>query len=282
MRPAIYIELKGLEGKLKEHLQSIIEEKGPLTERELEEEALKFLAALENRLIGKIVERYKIITGRRIGKNTAKMNLLKAFRNLLSRVKKGFLFTLKPVYDGKRRYGRIFYVRGQEGKIPVKVRSILLRGKGRAAELMRKIESGEAVEVTPVWKRAAELLEYYGLGRTYRVDGRLYFGPEGLEKRFIPKRVEIEEKTSSIRVPVLAGGKVGYRELSFDIIEVKDGCLILGIKKDYISIFDVKELQRKALLVNIPSKLVVVCKEISKRAEGFCRAWGIDVIKLQG
>ena len=162
VRPKIHIETEGLESQLRKHLKGRLKEAGPLSEQEIWEESLAFFSPNKRGMATKLAKSYKMRFGKKIGAKTADMNLMNHFRLMVSEIKKDLLSTERPVYAGRTRIGRIFYVRGQEGKIHKKVRE-LLSGKGGAqSDLLAGIESGP-VKITPGRKRAADMLAHYGL-----------------------------------------------------------------------------------------------------------------------
>gem|GEM_PF-4847742 len=161
MRPVVKIATEGLEKAVKSHLMLVLEE-GPLSEKELLSAALSYFAPQKSAMTASLIRNYRLQYGRTIGKNTAERNLTNNLRLLLSKIKKDMLHTQKQVIIGRKRFGRIFYFRGQEGKIAEKVRNIILKEGGKQKEILLGIKEGP-VKITPANQRAGELLEHYGL-----------------------------------------------------------------------------------------------------------------------
>ena len=115
------LELRGIEPKLKAYLQDKIENSGPLSEKELWKHTLDYFSPKMKISAENLAKSYKMMYGRKIGKKTAEMNILNNLRLMLSSIKKVLMHTERQVILGKDRHGRLFYGKGQEGRLPGKV-----------------------------------------------------------------------------------------------------------------------------------------------------------------
>jgi len=289
VRPSIGIVTKGLEESLREHVKAELS-KGPLAESEIWEVALDYLTPRLPSMGSSLIRNYRMQFGRKIGKNTAEKNILAHMRLVLSRIKKGLLHTQKPVIAGGKRFGRIFYTRGQEGKLQAKVRSLVQKGGGIPLETLKEVERGPLKE-TPRNKRAINLLEHYGLVERRSIGGQTYAVAPGYSP------VSAEFKESNARFPdhyrvwkpfkietwVLRDGPTKVA-LKFDLAawDPVNRQFYLALEREYVGLNHLKALREKHLILGLPAKLVVFCKSIGKAAESYAGLWGIEIRDTTG
>ena len=289
MRPRVIAEIKGLKERLKEHIERVLEEKGAVSERELWEEALAFFSPEMKKVAEKFRKVYRTMYGRKIGKKTAEINVLENLRRLLSDIKKEIPHTEKQIVLGNRRFGRIFYAPGKEGMIAKKVREIIKGSNSRAEEVLNGIKTGP-FHITPSYRKAVEMLAYYGLVEKRKIGNKVYAvepGWEGeieVEKReakgLFPEHFKVW-KPFVAHVLVLKEGPE-KKSIKFDIAawDPLTKIFYLGIVREYVSEKEVRNLITNYLLLHLPAKLVVFCKKISDGGKKVCGAWGIEIKNL--
>ena len=289
MRPKIHIETEGLESQLRKHLKEIIREKGPLSETELSDEALSFFAPQKKPLSAKLAKSYRMRFGKKIGARTADINLMNHFRLMVSDIKKDLLSTERPVYAGRKRIGKIFYSKGQEGKIHAKVRELILGEACIQSDVLKGIESGP-VPVTPGRKRAVGLLSHYGLAESRIIGGKNHAVKPG----YNPVKGDFEEskelfpghfkvwKPFTIETWVIRDGpekvKLQFNAAAWDPV---NRMFLLAMEGEYVSVGQVRSFREKGILLGLPAKMVVFCKELSGGAREYAGKWGIEIKMLR-
>ncbi|MBR9689549.1 MAG: hypothetical protein GOV01_01470 [Candidatus Altiarchaeota archaeon] len=284
MRPIVKIATEGLEKSLRTHLEGCLED-GPMAESEVLEESLRFFSPNIPAMGTSLMRSYKLQYGRKIGKTTAQSNIKTNLRLLLSKVKKGFLSTEKQVIVGGNRFGRIFYRKGAEGKIQLKVRELIEKGGGNPLELLNSVKRGP-VKMNPKVRRAFELLLYYGFVESKKIGSVLYITEIG----YNPVKFK-GEKTSEkfpthfrtwkpfkIETWVLQDGPTKV-SLKFDLAgwDTVNKIFYVGLDSEYIGLSALKGFREKQVILGLPSKAVVFCKEISDGGEKYAKKWGIEI-----
>ena len=284
VRPRVAIITKGLKASLKEHLLEKLAE-GPLAESELWDASMDFFAPQLRGMSASLIRSYRLQFGRKLGRKTAEMNIIRNLRLLLSEIKKELHHTERVVTAGGKRFGRIFYAKGQEGRIQRKVRELVEGVPGRQKEVLEGVKSGP-VRITPGNRRAVEMLEHYGLVEVRRMGGAEW----AVEPGYSPVRVErsqgLGEFPSSFKVwrPfrietwVLRDGpekvKLKFDEAAWDPV---NRVFWLAVKREYLGVRELRELRERAMLLGLPARLVAFCGEASRSAEKYAKAWGIDI-----
>lgn len=288
MRPKINIATESLEKSLKAHISGVLSDKGVIAESELWDESLSFFSPNIDSLTASLVKNYKLTFGRKIGQKTAKTSIVNNLRLMLSKIKKEIMHTQKQVILGRRRFGRIFYSKGSEGKIQSKVNELVNRKGGHALTVLKESENGP-VKITPVNRRAVEMLEYYGLIETKNIGSPYAVKPGYREVKVnaqesagnFPKHFRIY-RPFSIQTWALKDGpeKINLR---FDIAawDPVNKTFHLGLEKEYVGLNDAKAFREKITLLGLAAKPVIYCKNISEGAASFCRGWGIDISKSE-
>jgi hypothetical protein len=288
VRPKINIATEGLEKSLKSHIVNALSDKGVIAESELWDEALSFFSPNIDNLTSSLVKNYKLMFGRKIGQKTAKTSIVNNLRLMLSKIKKDMMHTQKQVILGRRRFGRIFYSKGSEGKIQSKVNELVEKKGGHAKNVLKESENGP-VKITPVNRRAVEMLEYYGLVETRNIGSPHAVKPGYREVKVnaresagnFPKHFRIY-KPFSIQTWALKDGPEKI-SIHFDVAawDPVNRIFYLGLEKEYVGLNDAKAFREKITLLGLAAKPVIYCKNISEGASSFCRGWGIDISKSE-
>jgi len=286
VRPKISIATKGLEESLRDHVGTELA-KGPLSESEIWEAALDYLSPRLPSMSSALIRNYRMQFGRKIGKSTAERNISTHMRLVLSQIKKGFLHTERPIIAGGKRFGRIFYAKGQEGKLQAKARELVKEGGGIQQEVAGSVKKGPLKE-TPRNKRAIEMLTYYGLVEKKKIGGVSYAVAPGYNP------VDINEPAATGKFPehyrtwkpfridawVLREGpaKVG---LKFDLAgwDPVNRQFYVAVDKDYVGLNHLKAFRERHLILGLPARMIVFCRNISDSASRYAGKWGIDVRK---
>lgn len=285
MRPKIHIETEGLESQLRKHLKESLKENGPLSEQEIWEESLAFFSPNQRGLATKLARSYKMRFGKKIGSKTADMNLMNHFRLMVSDIKKDLLSTERPVYAGRTRIGRIFYTKGQEGKIHIKIRELLIGKSGAQHDLLTGVESGP-VKITPGKKRAVDMLVHYGLIEIRLMAGKNYAVKPGYNpvegsftksKELFPEHFKIW-KPFTIETWVLRDGpekvKLQFNAAAWDPV---NRVFLLAMEGDYVGVSQLRAFREKRMTLGLPAKTIVFCKEISDSAKNYAGKWGMEI-----
>ncbi len=204
---------------------------------------------------------------------------------MLSEIKKELPHTNRQVVIGRKRFGRIFYASGKEGRIPAKVREIVEKNEGRAKEILKGVKRGP-FRITPSYRRAAEMLEHYGIVELKKISGQLHaVEPGSVEadisvresKRGFPDHFTVY-RPFRVSVLVLRNGPEKMK-LSFDVAawDPIDRIFYLGMDREYVGTGEVETLIRNYLLLRIPAKLVIFCRSISQRAREIAGRWGVEI-----
>jgi hypothetical protein len=284
VRPKISIETKGLEQSLHDHLGTELA-KGPLAESEIWEVALEYLTPRLPSMSSTLIQNYRIQFGRKIGKKTAEKNIMTHMRLLLSKVKKGFLHTERPVIAGGKRFGRVFYARGQEGKLQAKVRELVKKGGGIQQEVVDGVNKGP-VKKTPRNSRAIGLLAHYGIVERRRIGGAGYAVTPGYNPVDINEPVKAGKfpdhyktwKPLKIDAWVLRDGpeKVG---LKFDLAawDPVNKQFFVAVDRDYVGLNHLKAFRERHMVLGLPARMLVFCGEISDSARKYAERWGMEI-----
>jgi len=283
----VFAEFKGLKQKIREHLESVLKERGALTEKELWEETLAMFSPELKRYAEAFRQVYRKFYGRRIGKRTAELNVIDNLRRILSDVKKEIPHTEKRIIIGRRRFGRIFYARGREGEIGKKVREIVTKEGGRAREVLEGVKRGP-FPITPSHEKAARMLEYYGLVEIKKIGGKRY----AVEPGFVEVEVSMKKAKGlfpehftvfmpfRVETLIIRDGpekvKIKFDAAAWDPV---NRIFYLALIKEYVGAKDVESFIRKYLLLRVPAKLVIFCKSIGERAEKIAEKWGVEIKK---
>ncbi len=282
------LELKGIESKLKEYLERRLEQEGPVAERALWGWTMQFFAPQLKISTANLAKSYKMLYGRKIGAKTAEANILNNLRIILSSVKKSLLHTEKKIILGRQRMGRIFYARGQEGKIAGKIKKLVAGTGSRAEEVLKGLKRGP-FPITPSHKKAVNMLEYYGLVETKKLGGKLYAVPEGQEgvvELKEAKEVETRRFPSHFRVwePFKAGIWIlkdgpAQKTIKFDMAawDPENKIFYVALIKPYICRKDIADFREKITLLHLPAKAVVFCETLSNEAKKYAENWGIEI-----
>lgn len=285
-RPKIDIATKGLEDSVHGHLEEVLEERGPLSESELWEVVLEFLGPRMKGMEDKLRKSYRMRFGRKIGKKTAGKNIKQHLRLLLSKVKKGLLHTERPIIAGGNHYGRLFYARGQEGKLQAKARALVEEGGGNQLEVLQGVSKGPVKE-NPTNERAIDLLDYYGLVERREIGGEVH----AVEPGYNPVEADMQERHAE-RFPdhfrvwepfkletwVLRDGPTRV-SLEFDLAawDPVNRIFHLALDRDYVGLNHIRRFKERHHLLGLPAKLLVFCGDISTSAERYAKRWGIEV-----
>ena len=288
MRPRVSIRI-GIGEELEKHLLKVLAEKGPLSEKELWEEAVAFFDPKLRPAAAKLRRLYRASFGHRIGQKTAEINVVRGLRSVLSDVKQELPHTDRPVQLGKLHFGRVFYASGQEEKVREKVREIVQKNPSRAKEVLDSVKKGP-VWVSPSYKRAVDMLEHYGLVEIQRLGGKVYAvepgwaGETRIESKpsggLFPKGFKVW-KPFSATIWVLREGPEKQR-IRFDVAawDPANRIFYLGAIKEHLGLSDLKSLREKALLLHLPAKMVAFYKNTSESAARYAQTWGIDMKQI--
>lgn len=295
MRPRMTLEMEGLAPRLTAYLRERIEEGGPVTEAELWNLAMEFFTPKLEGAKANLIKNYRLMYGRKIGKNTAEKNIINNFRLLLSEVKKDLLHSERPVILGRDHHGRVFYEKGQEGRISAKVRDVVMGTGSRADEVLKGIRKGPFY-ITPSHRKAADMLEHYGLVEIKKIGRKKHavlpgqVGVAKLEKRGakgeagkrFPKRFRVWEPFRA-GVWVLKDGPE-QKNLRFDVAawDPKNRIFYLGLDKEYVGKAELRKFKERAQMLHLPAKLVVFCGTTSKGAREYAKGWGIEIRERKG
>ncbi|TRO62040.1 hypothetical protein E2P64_00715 [Candidatus Bathyarchaeota archaeon] len=203
----------------------------------------------------------------------------------MSKIKKGWLHTEQPVIAGGKRFGRIFYAKGQEGKLQKKARELVFKGGGIQKETLEAAKKGPVKE-TPRNKRAINLLEHYGLLEARNIGGITY----AVEPGYNPVEASFREgvgefprhyrvwKPLKMETWVLREGpekvSVKFDSAAWDPVNKQ---FYLGLKKEYVGLNHLKAFRERQMSLGLPARMVIFCKSISDSALKYAERWGMEV-----
>jgi|GEM_PF-2895832 len=283
------LEMRGLTQKLTDFLGEQIADRGPVTERELWGMAMEFFTPQLQGASENLIKNYRVMYGRKIGRKTAERNIINNFRLLLSEVKQNLLHTEKPVILDRKHHGRLFYTQGQEGRLGDKVRGIVRDTGSRADEVLKGVVRGPFA-ITPSHRKAAEMLEHYGLVETRMLGGIRhavatgFVGMIGMEEGKPGGRVGDFPPDFRVWRPFRAGVWLlrdgpEQRSLKFDVAawDPENHIFYLGVKKKYVGRTDLMSFRERAGMLHLPAKLMIFCEQASEEAEKYAKSWGIEI-----